>query len=249
MLSGRTYLACDTLERCCRSSRCCFSRTPPYISVGKTQMSFSEGSSGKTFSCAPCLQTTLQPAPRDESRASAYIFQTSPPSMRGRTSSHPGPARANLVSTYPRDHDRSLSMIPVESNIQNDRSRTARLRPRALERPLGSIHAPAPFGSFFRLHLLVVRARARTLELAKIHSSSVGFSLSITSRMALPTRPLPPVTRTIFFAIANAPGTGASRPWRWSATGVRERATRGARGARDDDRGRRRVERRERSNG
>lgn len=42
---------------------------------------------------------------------------------------------------------------------------------------------------------------SRTLLEAKIHSSSLGFSPSITSRIALPTRPLPPVTKTIFFAI------------------------------------------------
>lgn len=39
-----------------------------------------------------------------------------------------------------------------------------------------------------------------TLDDANTHSSAAGFSASITSRMALPTRPEPPVTRTTFLS-------------------------------------------------
>ena len=46
------------------------------------------------------------------------------------------------------------------------------------------------------------RRTSRTLDEANIHSSFSGRSPAMTSRMALPTRPLPPVTSTTFFVIA-----------------------------------------------
>lgn len=62
--------------------------------------------------------------------------------------------------------------------------------------------------TFTRAHPSQIASRDRvrwlkalhTLDDANTHSSSAGFSASITSRMALPTRPEPPVTRTTFLS-------------------------------------------------
>ena len=117
---------------------------------------------------------------------------------------------SDSVSLYPPDGDRSPSMISVESHPQNDYSRILRLHPRAFERSLGNVRAPAPCGFVFP-DAFPPRARARSHLGAREDPLFVG-GLFVLDNLAdgAPDEAATARDEDDLFRHRGAPGTGAS---------------------------------------